>query len=396
MKKALSLILCCAFIISIFSGCTKNVNSSQPAVTMPAETVPTESAPIVEATVAEDGTPVFRSLDDPALLNYMEDDLYASLENQFSSDDYIVEGVSAIYISEEYLSELSYNSAENIFFGYSLSELDDQFDGKRYIFTLGDDGSTVVQEINALYDDTYNQVLKNIAIGTGVILLCVTVTVATAGLGAPATVTAVFATAAKAGTAAAVGGGLLSAATEGIVKGYETGDMDEAMKAAALGGSNDFKWGAIVGSFSGGITKAHKIHKIISDPNSPNYRISERLAKELYGGTEQKSFLARKSVSSATPDATRPDLWRKFRGHWEAIEVKNYDLANSNSFNHLKHELHRQVSSRVTNLPEGATQRIVLDVRNRNFSSKFLKSKISDIQSFLDDIYLDIPIDIMR
>ena len=46
--------------------------------------------------------------------------------------------------------------------------------------------------------------------------------------------------------------GLFSGVSAGVVTGMETGDFDEAMKSAALAGSEGFKWGAITGSVTGG------------------------------------------------------------------------------------------------------------------------------------------------
>ena len=129
------------------------------------------------------------------LLPYLEDSIYSELVTALNSEDYFVENVNAIYISKEYLEEVAYNSQENIYFGYTLSELDSYFQGTRYVFTLGDDGQTVVTEFQK-YDDTYDQMLKNVAIGTGVILVCVTVSIVTYGAGAPA-VSMIFAASAK-------------------------------------------------------------------------------------------------------------------------------------------------------------------------------------------------------
>ena len=61
------------------------------------------------------------------------------------------------------------------------------------------------------YDDAYDRVIRNVAIGTGVILVCVTVSVVSAGVGAPA-VSMIFAMAAKEGAV----GGLLGAAKSGV------------------------------------------------------------------------------------------------------------------------------------------------------------------------------------
>lgn len=198
--------------------------------------------------------PEFTGLDDSALLTYMEDSIYTNLITELDNEMYFVENVSAVYISKEYLEEVAYNSQENIYFGYTLSELDAYFQGTRYVFTLGDDGQTIVTEFQE-YDDTYEQILKNVAIGTGVILICVTVSVVSGGLGAPA-VSMIFAASAKTGTIMGLSSGLFSGVSAGVVTGMETGDFDEAMKAAALAGSEGFKWGAITGSVAGGAGEA--------------------------------------------------------------------------------------------------------------------------------------------
>ena len=61
----------------------------------------------------------FDSLNDPALLQYVEDSVYAGLADQFDSEDYIIENVEASYVSKEYLDELAYNSQTNIWFGFT-------------------------------------------------------------------------------------------------------------------------------------------------------------------------------------------------------------------------------------------------------------------------------------
>lgn len=210
-----------------------------------------EEAQLPAGSVPEAG---FSGMNDPNLLRYTEDTIYENLVATLDSDEYFVENVSAVYISQEYIDELAYNSQANIYFGYTLQELAEQFQGKKYIFTLGDDGSTIVTEFEE-YDDTYDRALKNVAIGTGVILVCVTVSLVTAGLGAPA-VSMIFSVAAQSGTKMALSGGIMGGVAAGIVTGVQTGDMDEALKAAALAGSEGFKWGAISGALAGGASEA--------------------------------------------------------------------------------------------------------------------------------------------
>lgn len=200
----------------------------------------------------------FADMSDPELLRYVEDTVYSNLVTDLDSDRYFVENVEAVYISQEYIDELAYNSQENIYFGYSLSELDRQFQGKRYIFTTDDSGQTTVEEYEAYdeaHDDACDQVVKNVAVGTGVILVCVTVSAVSGGMAFPA-VSMVFATAAKTGTVAALSGGVIGGVSAGVVTGIQTNDMDQALKSVVLGASEGYKWGAIAGALSGGASEA--------------------------------------------------------------------------------------------------------------------------------------------
>lgn len=247
MKRLIALILVCALL----TGCTPQTNSDGIQEEM---TAPATSQPESSYSFTEEEPPEFSDLADVNLLPYLEDSIYSELVTALNSEDYFVENVNAIYISKEYLEEVAYNSQENIYFGYTLSELDSYFQGTRYVFTLGDDGQTVVTEFQK-YDDTYDQILKNVAIGTGVILVCVTVSIVTYGAGAPA-VSMIFAASAKTGTIMALSSGVFSGVSAGVVKGIETGDLNESMKAAALAGSEGFKWGAISGTIVGGTGEA--------------------------------------------------------------------------------------------------------------------------------------------
>lgn len=212
MKRLIALILVCALL----TGCTPQTNSDgiQEETTAPATSQPESSY-----SFTEEEPPEFSDLNDVNLLPYLEDSIYSELVTALNSEDYFVENVNAIYISKEYLEEVAYNSQENIYFGYTLSELDSYFQGTRYVFTLGDDGQTVVTEFQK-YDDTYDQILKNVAIGTGVILVCVTVSIVTYGAGAPA-VSMIFAASAKTGTIMALSSGVFSGVSAGVVKGIE-------------------------------------------------------------------------------------------------------------------------------------------------------------------------------
>lgn len=201
----------------------------------------------------------FSRLNDPALLTHISDELYAHLIADLGSEEYYVQAVDAIFLSDEYLETVAFNSKENVYFGYKLSELDKQFGGQKYVFTVNDKHETVAVPIEHYDDDTLNTIIKNVAVGTGVILVCVTVSAVSAGVGAPA-VSMIFAVAAKTGTAAALSGATLAGVVSGTVTGYKTGDMNAAIEAAALGASEGFKWGAISGAISGGTLEGLALH----------------------------------------------------------------------------------------------------------------------------------------
>lgn len=244
MKKILSVLLILSLLL-----CSINVSFA------------TETQ-LMMGSVPETG---FSGLNDPDLLRYTEDTIYENLVTALDSEEYFVENVSAIYISQEYIDELAYNSQANIYFGYTLQELSEQFQGKKYVFTLGDDGTTIVTEFED-YDDAYDRALKNVAIGTGVILVCVTVSVVSGGLGAPA-VSMIFAASAKTGTIMALSGGFIGGISAGIVTGMQTGDMGEAFKAAALAGSEGYKWGAISGVIIGGASQTKTLYGAAKQTN---------------------------------------------------------------------------------------------------------------------------------
>lgn len=260
MKRGIALVLSCALVLVGCGQSTMSVDSQSAEETkvevvanVTDEGITVETTQDVEETTPYEYVVDFNSLDDAELQRYVQDNIYNELVAQLDSDEYFVENVSAVYISQEYIDELTYNSKPNVYFGYTLEEIDAVYQGTRYVFSMSEDGDTIVVPFEE-YDDTFELVIKNVAIGTGVILICVTVSVVSGGAGAPA-VSMIFATSAKSGTIFALSSGGLSAVASGIVTGIETGDMDEALKAAALSGSESFKWGAITGVISGGATE---------------------------------------------------------------------------------------------------------------------------------------------
>lgn len=254
MKRIVALFLSAAMLLT---GCSSSASedsttSSQSTTTVAVTEDVTETSS--QNLVWTDVEPEYTEFNDE-LLAHIEDLVYMKTVESLDSDMYFVENVSAIYISQEYIDEVAFNSQSNIFFGYTLAEIDKMFEGTRYVFTLGEDGNTAVQELEEIVDTDTDTIIKNIAIGTGVILICVTVSVVTAGVGAPA-ISMIFAASAKTAIVMATSSAAFGGVSAGVVRGIETGDMGEALDAAALGASEGYKWGAISGAVSGGASQA--------------------------------------------------------------------------------------------------------------------------------------------
>lgn len=243
MKRIIAFLLSLALLLS---GCSH----IQPSIGTNSTTNPSDQAASNDI-VWVDNVPEYATLDNPELLYHIEDLVYKETVDSLNSEEYVVENVSAIYLSKEYLEELAFNSQENIYFGHTLTELNALFQGTRYIFTLGSDGQTTVQELQEIKNTTSEEIMKDVAIGVGVILVCVTVSVVTAGAGAPA-VSLIFAASAKTAATMALSSAAFGGISAGVVKGIETGDMSEALEAAAVASAEGFKWGAISGAIIGG------------------------------------------------------------------------------------------------------------------------------------------------
>ena len=276
MKRVIAIVLCFALVLS---GCSSasSTNATTPGATISQEETSTEeeatqatseikdetdtggSIESHEAMEIKETVPSFKGMEDPELLSYVECNVYSNLVANLDSDQYFVENVEAVYISQEYLDELAYNSQSNVYFGYTLAELDQQFQGDRYVFTLGENGETTVIKMETVYDDSTERIIKNVAVGGGVILLCVTVSVVSAGAGAPA-VSMIFAAAAKTGTSFALSSAVLGGAAATITTGYQTHDPEAAFKAGLLAGSEGFKWGAISGAVVGGVSEGTALY----------------------------------------------------------------------------------------------------------------------------------------
>lgn len=413
MKKIVSIILVGSILVV---GCSNNIQSSNvSSVQEPSESVLsvvsvessstsleesiTQALESVYETTAIDYSE-FGSMNDSDLQDYVEDSTYTELDLELGSDDCNVLNVNAIYISQEYIDELEYNSQKNIYFGYTEDELEELFDEQPYYFTLGENGTTIVESYQP-YTDQTNAIIRNVAIGSGVILLCISVEIISAELGAPAIVPIVFATAAQTGYDYAVLSAAIQGIAVGIIKGIQTGDYQEAIDAGTLAASEGFMWGAITGCIYGGITEYISAPAWMKTPGGhPTWMETETEYYELliaeYGDDylirDQIAYLDGLEVSYNTDFATRPDIVISNPDNSiVAIELKNWDLERNLSG--VTNELERQVGSRVINLPENSTQQIVFDVRGRGYPQEYLDYVEVYVTDALADVCpYDVPI----
>lgn len=265
MKRFLAL---CLVIVLCFTGCTMDSKGASEIVTTVQETIAetsdvtetqeseTEETTFSNSTTATEAQNLnYTSLNDPELLQYVKDTVYTDVVEGLNSEKYFVENVDTVYVSKEYLDELAYNSQENVYFGYTLSDITSEWGDTKYIFTVDESGQTTVQAFEE-YDDTYDKAIRNVAIGTGVILVCVTVSVVTGGVGTASAISVIFAASAKTGAAMALSSGVIGGAATAITCGIEGKSLDDTLKETTLSASEGFMWGAIGGAVTGGAGKA--------------------------------------------------------------------------------------------------------------------------------------------
>ena len=205
-------------------------------------------------TCVETGRSIDEVLAQQAKEREIEDAAYEQLATNLSDKGMVVDGVKVSYLPKDYLDKLDYNSKENIYFGYTLSDISQLMEDQKYVFSIDELGNTVVEPFEN-YDDSTEQIMKNVAIGGGVIVVCVTASAVAPVVGAPTAVTAVLVCSAKGAAIGAISGALIGGAAAALIEGVETGDPKAALKAAALEASKEFKVGAIVGGVTGGLGK---------------------------------------------------------------------------------------------------------------------------------------------
>lgn len=101
-----------------------------------------------------------------------------------------------------------------------------------------------------------NPLIAKFAIGTGVIVICVVINVATAGATTP--VACFFAGAAQASISAAIKGAAFGSAMSAVSAAIQSeGDLDKTFYGALEGAADGYMWGAVFGAISGGMNSQY-------------------------------------------------------------------------------------------------------------------------------------------
>ena len=102
----------------------------------------------------------------------------------------------------------------------------------------------------------------------------------------------------------------------------------------------------------------------------PTWRQSELdVGKDYEGYDAQKSFINGEEVPYGTKGSVRPEFYKN--GH--SVEVKNYNVETSSGRNSLINNVSSQIKKRLTNLPEGTEQTVVIDVRGQDYNLEILR-----------------------
>ncbi|MCR4555932.1 MAG: hypothetical protein K5766_03930 [Alphaproteobacteria bacterium] len=330
------------------------------------------------------------------------------LSKELGEKDYKIEKVEAIYLSQEYIEELQYNSLANEYFGHSLKDIEKQFGEEKYVFTLDKDNKTIVRSLKNLDEDIWGKVIKDVAIGSGVILVSATVAVASGG-----TIGVIFVAAAKTGIYTAFSSALCCSVIAGTITGIQTKNFDKTVKSIVVAGAEGFKWGAIAGAVAGGATKALELKKasvaasammkgkksLAIPAAATRGKESVDYAQKIFGGKKEISFLNEVEVPYSTSGSTRIDLASYTQNNQLiAREVKNYtgDYTLPKIFNDLKQSLIPAIKKRLEHLPKNSIQELILDIRGKNYSETVLEQLRANIQNMVKDIYPDMPVIFMK
>lgn len=106
------------------------------------------------------------------------------------------------------------------------------------------------------------------------------------------------------------------------------------------------------------------------EESRPTWRQSELdVGKDYEGYDAQKSFINGEEVPYGTKGSVRPEFYKNSH----SVEVKNYNVETSSGRNSLINNVSSQIKKRLTNLPEGTEQTVVIDVRGQDYNLEILR-----------------------
>lgn len=207
-----------------------------------------------------------------------------SLEN--SKYPILVEDIAIQKMSQEYYEELRFNSQENIYFGHTESQLLKMFDTTKYSFTVDSNGKTIVGLDSNLFKENYlTKAMENVAIGSGVIIVCASVSVVLSG--GATTPMAILIVAGKLTTEAALASAISGVVTAGISK-FNGESNEKIIENAITSASEGFKYAAIFSGATKVLTSAGKYISTNVYPKVDTFLTPKQAIKE--GGTYRELF----------------------------------------------------------------------------------------------------------
>ena len=102
------------------------------------------------------------------------------------------------------------------------------------------------------------------------------------------------------------------------------------------------------------------------------------MQQKIFQSMQSKNHLINgQEVPYGTKGSVRPDLYKA----GSSIDVKNYKIETSSGRNNLARNIEKQYYQRITNLPNGTKQSVLIDIRGQNVSNTDLTSLYNDIMS---------------
>lgn len=216
---------------------------------VPAQSSTTDEGPSAqETTQATEDKQDNRKISDAGFVENLQDSVYNlivdDLDESGNTQQVEVKEVKAVYLSKEYIEQYSFNSKETKFFGSTLGELEAKFGDQKYVFDIDENGKTVCHAVND-FDNTFEQVSEVALLGTGVILISVTIACAS---GAAPVTALVACTGPTASVITANAPQIAVLAASSAVAIFDNGDVGDAAKDIAFDTGSDFIMQAIGGT----------------------------------------------------------------------------------------------------------------------------------------------------